>query len=423
MRRLYVARRLRFENGERVSATISVETGLPVHAVVLFLNRYRTKGKQANTINSAARSLALLYRHLDEAKIDLLDRLRQGRFLTPAELDRLADVAQYRLGDLDEEPPGRGPVASNVRSLERMRMRRRREKERELVEVATRATRIRHFRDFLTFLGEYYANELPPAQSDVLLVQAKRGAAALSAMVPEVRGRAGLGARAGLDETQQELLLGVVDPNSPSNPWKNPFVRERNFLIVALYLASGVRRGELAGLQVGDLSTTKPRLTVYRRADDPNDKRVHQPVAKTRDREIELDAAIMQRLWQYLALRRAKKPARKLAQVWVTDDGKAALSYDAFGKIFTDVRKACPELPHNLTGHVLRHTWNDRFSAIARKMGLTAAQEEKARATQQGWSPGSQMPAVYTRRTTEATGQQVGLKLQQELESKLNDKK
>ena len=33
MPRLYAARRLRFENGERVSATISVETGLPVHAV------------------------------------------------------------------------------------------------------------------------------------------------------------------------------------------------------------------------------------------------------------------------------------------------------------------------------------------------------------------------------------------------------
>ena len=118
----FVAKRLRFRNGEHYSV-LTRPGGLPVHEAVLYLAKYRTRGRAANTIHGVCMALALLYRELAKANIDLLERLRQGRFLTVPELNRLSEAAQYRLDDLSyeaaEEP--RNPKVINIR---RIRLRR-----------------------------------------------------------------------------------------------------------------------------------------------------------------------------------------------------------------------------------------------------------------------------------------------------------
>src|SRR5471030_885239 len=116
----YLAKRVRFQNGERISV-LRAPNGLPVHEVTLFLGTYRTKGKAANTIHLVCRSLALLYRFLLSQKIDLLARLGQGKFLTISELDRLASSVQYRMDDLDEDESSE---KSNVINILRISMRR-----------------------------------------------------------------------------------------------------------------------------------------------------------------------------------------------------------------------------------------------------------------------------------------------------------
>jgi integrase len=73
-----------------------------------------------------------------------------------------------------------------------------------------------------------------------------------------------------------------------------------------------------------------------------------------------------------------------------------------------------------LTSHVMRHTWNERFSEQAEAMGLSESAEEKARNTQQGWSDNSKMAATYTRRHTAKKGREISLKLQERLDDKLN---
>jgi integrase len=40
-----------------------------------------------------------------------------------------------------------------------------------------------------------------------------------------------------------------------------------DWLIVVLLLATGMRRGELLGLQIGDLDQRQPKLRIIRRAD------------------------------------------------------------------------------------------------------------------------------------------------------------
>jgi hypothetical protein len=77
----FVAKRVMFRNGERHSV-LSRPGGLPVHEATLYLAGYRKRGRAANTIHGVCMVLALLYRELAKAGIDLLQRLRQGQFLT-----------------------------------------------------------------------------------------------------------------------------------------------------------------------------------------------------------------------------------------------------------------------------------------------------------------------------------------------------
>lgn len=412
----YVAQRIRFRNGERHSV-LQLPNGLPVHEVTLYLGRYRAKGRAANTIHYVCVSLALLYRELAAARVNLLERLEQGRFLYSEELDRLAAAVQYRIDDLDEDAVA--SAGSNVVRIDRVAMRRTKQVEqRRPVDAQTQASRLRYIADFLKFLSTYVAATLPTPMRSALEAEAERGLVAFKEHIPRVSKRAKLGARIGLSEEEQARVVALVHPDSPNNPWKRGFVRQRNWLILVLLLATGMRRGELLGLQIRDLSKNEPKLRIVRRADDPEDRRVVQPNAKTHDREIELSAAIRKKLDAYLVDRRRIKTARLISQVFVSEGGDA-LSERAIDKMFRELREACPGLPMTLTSHVMRHTWNERFSEAADAMGLSEVTEQRARNTQQGWADDSRTGATYTRRHAARKGQEIALKLQEKLDGSL----
>ena len=408
----FVAKRIRFQNGERHSV-LSAPYGLPVHEVTLYLNRYRKKGRAANTIHSVCSAVGLLYRELSSKKIDLLQRLREGRFLTAPEVSSLTEAAQCWVEDSRDEPES----DSNVIDIKRIRMRRKASaKEARAVDVATRATRLRYIADYLEFIAGYFSATLPTALRSTLKLESEAELKALRAEIPQVSRRAKLGAREGLSEEDQARLLTVIHPDAPENPWRRPFVRKRNWLIVVLLLATGMRQGELRGLQIRDLSPREPKLRIVRRADAQEDSRLIQPNAKTNDRELELTPAIMKKVWTYINEHRHRiKAARKHPHLIVADDG-APISSKTIDKLFVQLRNACPGLPGSLTSHVLRHTWNERFSEQADLMDRSEAKEERARNEQQGWTADSTTAATYTRRHAARKGREISLKLQEKLD-------
>lgn len=424
----YVAKRVRFRNGERISV-LQVVNGLPVHEVTLYLNKYRIKGRAANTIHGVCRALALLYRLLDKAGINLLSRLGEGKFLTFRELEGIASAVQYSMADLDDDDDALEddtiPAKSNVISIARIGFRHQNVEEDEIepVDVAYQAIRIRYIADFLRYISDYVGATLDDdAKQHRLASETKQRLAAFEAHIPQVSNRAKLGAREGLSVEEQNQLLEVIHPDSPQNPWGRKLTRMRNWLIIVLLLGGGMRQGELRGLQIGDLRPNQAKLLIIRRADAKNDLRIAQPVAKTSDREIELSPSIMRALWSYINNERHSiKAARSIPQVFVSDEGDA-ISESSINKIFRQVRAACPGLPDDLTSHVMRHTWNERFSEQADVMGLPDAVEEKARNNQQGWSENSKSAATYTRRHTARKGREMSLKLQETLDAKLGDK-
>ena len=90
----------------------------------------------------------------------------------------------------------------------------------------------------------------------------------------------------------------------------------------------------------------------------------------------------------------------------------------AVGKLFKELRERCPSLPAGLSGHALRHTWNDAFSKKMDEAGVTPENERQARSYLMGWSPTSDTAAVYTRRYVRNKAKEVSLGLQEQLVNK-----
>ncbi len=410
----FVAKRLRFRNGERHSV-LAVPGGLPVHEVTVFLARFRKRGRAANTIHGVCRTLALLYRELTKAKVDVLARLRQGEFLTIPELNSLAEAAQYWAIDLDDDDQVQ-EQSSNVVDIRRIGLKRKSQpSQRKAVDTGTAATRMRYIAQYLEFLSGYFGAALPVQRRKALQSETTYALETFRAQIPKGSRRAKLGAREGLSREDQDRVLAVVHPDSPNNPWQRGFVRQRNWVIVVLLLATGMRRGELLGIQLGDLNPNQPKISILRRADAKVDPRRIQPNTKTNDREVEVRPAIMRVVLNHKDARHEIKAARKHPLLIVNDDGEP-LSLGSVDKIFMQLREACPGLPVRLTSHVLRHTWNERFSEEADEMKLSEASEQRARNEQQGWADNSKMAATYTRRHASRKGREVALKLQEKLD-------
>lgn len=390
--------------------------GLPVHAVTLFLQKFRRGGRAANTIHAVCQCLALLHRELDaKPRVDIFERLRSGQFLTMSELARLADVAQYPMKALAHEDEQK--ATPKVVNLKNVRMRRSKAaKEVKAVGKANHATRMRYMADYLGFLASYYAAGLPWQQRHQLNLESAEALRTFKAQIPKVTKRAQMDAREGLSKEDQDRLLRVVHPESPSNPWKRGFIRRRNWVIVMLLLATGMRSGELLGLQIGDIKQQLSKLGVLRRADAPEDVRRTPVGTKTNDREVELLPGIMRAVLNHINVERHRiRAARRHPQVFVAQDGKP-LSTRSIGKLFQQLRAACPGLPVTLTSHVTRHTWNERFSEQADEMGISEVEEARARNEQQGWTEDSESARVYTRRHTRRKGRAIALKLQEALD-------
>ena len=305
-------------------------------------------------------------------------------------------------------------------SLERVHPKLKRKKnETTQVDIRTRATRLWYINQYLEFLTAYYQSTLTPRLAKELDESSKNILKLLLSGIPRVPRRAKLDARTGLSHEEENRLLKITHPDSSDNPWRHNFVRQRNWVIIVMLLATGMRRGELLGLRISDISSNEPKLVILRRPDDLEDPRRIEPNTKTGERRIEISRQVMQCLNNYInEYRRSIKASRKHQYVFVANDGQP-LSLTSIDKIFQEIRKSNPNLPRNLTSHVMRHTWNDRFSEQSDILGLTPEVEQKARNEHQGWSENSMMGVTYTRRTTSQKGREVALKLQETLDASL----
>lgn len=390
-----------FPSGERYPALIRREDGIPLYWPNVFVaTQLRPRSLAANTLEYCQRALLLLFTFADSRGIDLVARLESCRLLAPHELDDLAGAAHMRVRDIASTP--RAPVGARARrpsaskllgsSLPLVRG----------IDLHTVESRLRYIAHFLRW---FTARRRGLLIDDP--VELQRYSAAREAFLPELEVRIPRASRRrsnreGLPPDFYDRILQAVDPASPNPIWPSEAVRKRNFLMFLFYWLFGLRDGEVRSLYVADIHTDRDEFLVERRQDSPLDRRRRAPAVKTDGRPLPL-LGLGPLVEDYLygvreaLTKRAAKRAKIHPFLFVSVTTGQPLSHHAIAKAFRQLAKAAG-LPSAFSPHVLRHTWNDRFSKLMDSTRVDPEREKASRNFALGLADNSEISAQYTKR-------------------------
>jgi len=217
----------------------------------------------------------------------------------------------------------------------------------------------------------------------------------------------------GLTDDQFNLLREVIKPNTAENPFKKS-TQFRNYVIVELMLAAGIRRGELLKLKLSDLPIgAKKTLSVVRSPDDKEDSRKNEPQVKTLEREIPLSRSLTQDLWQYVDKHRKNGRHKYLFTSY--RDGSPLCSGGVNWIFSVLFKKFFLEFDTKLHPHIMRYTFNDRLVRIAHEKKWDYNRVVALQKYLNGWSENSKMPERYARREIEAISMELMTEYQDDL--------
>lgn len=384
---LYRVKECIWDTGERFAFTEGPD-GLGSYWPVLYaVTRLRYSGRAAGTMLGRARSVALFHNWAASREIDVLQRVQGLSFFSLIEIEGLRRTLKLaspstRRGDAE--------VSSKV-WIDRCK------------DVAA----------YIAWHAEFGIDKLD--RKDPWLPEARRRLEDCAAWLVDDLPTPIHTGREGLTEEEQVAVLRAIVPGSPSNPFE-PRNQFRNFTLVLTYYQLGVRLSEALAMKTVDLRLEgpTPTVTVVRRADDPDDPRARQPLVKTKGRPLPVSGPLALLLTQWVTEHRADKKrypkVRKTPYVFVSHFG-TPLTKDAVGLIFRTLR-SCPGVPPHFSPHLLRHTWNDRFSKLAGESELREAVERQIRNFLMGWSDSSEQGGAYSRRATQEEADRLMLRMQ-----------
>lgn len=403
----YAVKLVDMGTGERMPLLLDTTTGIGVFEPTAFSLAMRSKGRQVNTLMQALRATQFLYETLGEAGVDLMERAKGNDLLTLGEVEALVARCKFDRSELrNADEAARAPNIAPLRKA--LTKGRTAHYGVASVKGGTAAIRLHYIAAYLDWFADYvYLLKIPKNRREF------RGVATL--VVRAIKGRTPKSSsskkrRKGITKEQERRLLDVVAPTSPENPWQGTFLRNRNYLIVRLLLDLGIRKGELLGLKIEDIDFGDNTVFVARRPDDPEDKRSRQPETKTEERTLAMAEGLATFLDSHLTDDRyGLGDARKHPFVIVSEHGDP-LALNSVDYLFSTLRAAFPELAP-VAAHLLRHTWNDRFSELA-EGAMSQAEEKQLRNYMMGWADESKMAANYTARYVEQRGREMSLKMQ-----------
>ncbi|MEH3116786.1 MAG: site-specific integrase [Methylorubrum populi] len=385
---LYRVKECIWDTGERFAFTVGPD-GLGSYWPVLYaVTRLRYSGKAVGTMMGRARSVALFHDWAASREIDVLQRLQGLSFFSLVEIEGLRRTLKLaspgtRRGDAE--------VSSKVW-----------------------IDRCKNVAAYIAWHAEFGFDKLD--RKDPWLPEARRRLEDCSAWLVDDLPTPIQTGREGLTEVEQVALLRAIVPGSPSNPFERRN-QVRNFALVLSYYELGLRLSEALAMKTVDLRLEGPTPTamVVRRADDPDDPRARQPLVKTKARPLPVSRALALLLSQWVTDHRADKErypkVRKTPFLFVSHFG-TPLTKDAVGLIFRTLR-SCPGVPSNFSPHILRHTWNDRFSKLAGELELREAVELQTRNFLMGWSDTSMQGLAYSRRAIKDEADRLMLRMQE----------
>lgn len=405
---IYALKSFVMSNGERYCLLVNRSSGFPIYYPSLFVtSQVRNGSLSYSAMESTIGGITVLLRYMAEKTDDLESRFGQHRFFEIHELDAIRDYCQKKFRVRTKTADSNGMF-----TLEELR------DTDEKVSSHTVYVRLTVISHYVSWLAEFLSGE---GRQKEVAVRIAKMAKEIKARRPAKKNRnIGL-VEKGLDEKQLEMLFELFRPESDFNPFSVSSVKVRNRLMFLLLYHLGLRGGELLNIRIRDIDFLRNQILVVRRADEKDDPRTDQPLAKTLDRRLPLKDTLVKEIHQYILLDRKQNVRRGQPDyLFVTHKNGPTkgqpLSKSSYKKIMGIVRKVYPAL-YNFSGHQLRHTWNEQFSKMMDSMDNPPSQEiqEAIRSNLMGWRLGSGTADIYNARFTIEKAHEASLKLQEGL--------
>lgn len=407
----------KFSSGQRWGVLVDAETGVPLDYENYFITlKHFKQASSINTVKATAYCLKFFADICDYAKIDIEDRFRKGILLTLSEIEVITSWLSKYTNALYEQISRKSE--SNILPLTRRRIETKKQVivvDENLVEPETAYNRINIIAEYLEWLAETFgvAND-----QDISKMKAR-----IIRHLPKVKFKMSNNGEVfkSLDQKEKTAVLELVEPESKNNPWRDEGVKFRNKLIVHILMYVGCRKGELLGLKATDIDPSIRLLKIVKNPDDKYDSRKNPALAKTLNRDIEINRELHELIQDYILKYRSKiKGSNKSPYLFLSHQrgiksGKP-LSIEAIDKIFIQISNV---LGIDCFPHALRHTWNDDFSESIEEFlnsgDMSEAQVEDLRSYLMGWKPDSGTARTYTKRYQQKKALKLGLYLQKKV--------
>lgn len=393
------------ESGERYCLLVNSFSGTPLFYPNLFVTtQVRNKSLSNSAMEAALSGISVLLRYMDARGEILEDRFCKEIYFQDFELDAIRDYCQRKFRK-------RGVVRNGSKILILPGQ----DIKNEKVSAETEYVRLTVIAQYIKWLADQTKGLTKDRTKAHQIGVMEKG---LKARRPIKKNRNTVKEEKGLTKEQLEVLFEVFRPESECNPFADQSVRKRNRLIFLMLYHLGIRGGELLNIRIRDIDFGRNQLIVARRADQKDDPRKYQPLVKTMDRRMPVKDSLMKELHQYIAYDRRNVPnSRKNDFLFVTHKSGPTqglpLSKSGYKKIVGIVRGVSPVL-FNLTGHQLRHVWNELFSEYMDTMDDAPSheQQEKIRSYLMGWKEGSGTAETYNKRFIRIKATEAALELQ-----------
>ena len=370
-------RSFQLDSGEWMALLTHGPLGLPVVPVAHYaLVRLRARGLTLRSIRQELRAVALGLKFFSELRIDLVLRAAQRSYLSTDELVALADHCRTSVPQLGSRL------------------------------VSPQYSTARYFTciDYVKWVAEPVLARITDGREHAAALEAlvafeKRAKSA----APREDAESGFvpGERLGMTPEQRELFLRVIRPGDPGNPFK-PELQLRTAAMLLLAYALGPRAGEILGLKCSDFDFGEhpATVTIHRRHDDPEDRRLDPASTKTNGRILFLEDNLRDMLDVWITRGRSDRKnfprARKHPFVFVNYRGDPLTERGLRLIVATLAAKHSALAP--LSPHLFRHDWNDRWNEMTADSSSdpTHARDQKYA---MGWTEKSIMPLRYGKRS------------------------
>lgn len=402
-----------FTNSRGTESLILKIDGTPFFWPNLYTTiHYVQAGKSLNTTRKVLRTLGQCYLWAKSEGLDFDEAIRFGSFLSVENMDSLARFLMLRSFNQHNLSKRSSLRAGNkITTLESVRaISSQYSTNDDFVNTEEAGTRIRIVSDYLTF--HLKRRPIPHGQNSsefqAFVQHSQSSIKYLQQLAPRVRSGSNNEALEGISKNQSALLEEAFTPQNETNPFRSGFNQHRNYLIWRFLYETGIRRHELCGIKVEDVSYSEHRVVIRE--------------SKTYARTLPISMSLSEHFHEFVLTYWSRLPIKntKHGYLFTTRNG-ARLGLNSINLVFSTLKQKNHHLVFstNVTPHTLRRTWNDRFSdlldASPSSEKITSEKESQIRSRLMGWSSNSEQAARYAKRHIRNKADELAEKLANEL--------